>query len=110
MNTGMFFRVSPRHLILLLLIGLAFFSIRSEAQGFQVSAAGPTTVKIEVKDAYSWFVQERNGSNWTIVLQGGAGSFTHNLTRPAGTHVFRLDNCFPTANGCSTSASKSVTL
>lgn len=114
MQTGTFVGAFARQFFLLLFVVVTLLSARAEAQAqndlfFDASAGGPTTVKIEVRGGYSWAVEELNGSVWKIVLVGGAGTHTHNLTRPPGTHKFRLQNCFP-GYGCSTSSTKSVWL
>lgn len=110
MKIGTFCGASLRLIFLCSLIGLTFVGARAEAQTLAVSADGPTTIKLEIRDVYDWSVQEKVGTSWINVLSGGSVHHTRYLTRPRGGYTFRLYNCYPMGGGCSTSSTHSVWL
>lgn len=99
-------------LFILTSILLSFFTVNACAQTMNLVVTGTNTFQIQVSNVYTWNVDENVNGTWVSnVLQGGSsGTPGTTFTRKGGTYTFRLRNCYPVTNGCSTSASKSVVL
>ncbi len=90
---------------------LLLASACAKAQTIDVQATSPGSFSITVGNVYSWYIQELVGTSWVHRESGHANSpKTFHYSRSAGTYTFRLYNCYPVANGCSYSPSRSVLL
>lgn len=98
--------------ILIFLSVVSFFTGNAHSQTMNLVVTGTNTFQIQVSNVYSWSVDENVNGTWVSnILQGGSsGTPGTAFTRKGGTYMFRLRNCYPVTNGCSTSNSKSVFL
>lgn len=92
-------------------ICLFLWALSAKAQTLTATVTGPTSFTLQISNVYSWRIDEQVGSSWTQLVSGYAGgSSSFSYTRTAGTYKFRLYNCYPVSNGCSTSSTTYVTL
>lgn len=102
----------PRSLLFFISIMLmmALYSVRSDAQTIEVTATSPTTFTITLGNVYAGRIEEKIGTTWQTLTPISSGSPTYSYTRAAGSYAFRLYNCYPPNNVCSTSMPAYVTL
>ena len=106
-----YLKIAPLHIFLVvLMIFFVFFVPNSFAQAITVTATGPTTFTIKIQNVHSWRIEERVGGQWGTLRTGWGSSASYSYTRPGGSYEFRLYNCYPVTNGCSTSTPKFVIL
>lgn len=94
-------------------IFLSFFiTVNAYSQTMNLVVTGTNTFEIRVSNVYNWNVDEYVNGAWVSnILQGGSsGTPGTTYARKGGTYTFRLRNCYPVSNGCSTSSSRNVVL
>lgn len=109
MEVGIFKGILRGSMFLIAVI-TSIFSAAAYSQTMQVTVTGPETFQIQVSNVYNWRVERRVNNVWNTFVTGGSSGLSASYTLPAGTHYFRLYNCYPVSNGCSTSSTKTITL